>query len=238
MAKTFIAALVLCGTTALVYAFVPGWPKTSASGVGLLVVSCVASRLRVKLPGLTGTMSINLPFILLAVATLSISESMVVGCVSTLTQCLPAAQKKFNAIQAMFNVCNMALAVTATRLIFTWGALDAYVTSHPLRLVTAAAGFFLVNTIPVAVIISLTEKCSVVHTWAGMFQLSFPYYVISAATAGIVFTLAEHMGWLEPMAILLIMLGVLNSYRCYFPQVLYDEVNSSSGASAQAESGV
>lgn len=226
MAKAFIAGLVLCGITVLVWAFAFDWPKPSASGVALLVVSCLASRLRVKLPGLTGTMSVNLPFILLAVATLSISESMVVGCVSTLTQCLPAALKKFNAIQAAFNVCNMALAVTATRLILGSETLAAFVTPHPLRLVTAAAGYFLVNTIPVAIIISMTERCSVVHTWAGMFQLSFPYYVASAGIAGIVLTLAKHIGWLQPMAMLLIMFGVLHSYRCYFSQASRPGANS------------
>lgn len=238
MAKAFIAALVVSGMTALVCAFVLAWPQASVSGIVLLVVSCIASRLRVKLPGITGTMSVNLPFILLSVATLSISESMVVGCLSTLTQSLPSPQKRFNAIQTTFNVFNMALAVTATRLIFSCGALAAYVTSHPLRLVAAAAGFFLVNTIPVAIIISLTEECNVVYTWAGMLQLSFPYYVISAATAGIVLTVANHVGWLEPIAVLLLMVGVLHSYRRYFSDLPVIAAEGSSRADSAAGSAI
>src|SRR5262249_41661607 len=90
------------------------------------------------------------------------------------------------------------------------------VASHPLRLAIATAGFFLVNTIPVAVVIFLTEGKSVVRAWVGLLQLSFPYFLASAGVAGGVLTLATRVGWQGPIVVLSLMVGVFYSYRRYF----------------------
>jgi hypothetical protein len=90
------------------------------------------------------------------------------------------------------------------------------VASHPLRLAIAAAGFFLVNTITIAIVISLTESKNVGRAWLGMFQLSFPYFLASAGVAGVVLTLAARVGWQVPILVLPLMAGVYYSYRRYF----------------------
>src|SRR5258708_7026044 len=102
-------------------------------------------------------MSVNLSFILGAVAPMCPSGALVVACFSTFVQCLPRATQKFNTVQAIFNFSNMALAVAATRFLFGYPALNNMTTSHGLVLALAAAGFFVVNTVPVALVISLTE---------------------------------------------------------------------------------
>lgn len=221
MSKAFIALVVLCGLAVLVQALAHWQQVRFPAFVALLMVSLVASRLRVKLPGITGTMSVNLPFILVAVAILSVAESLLVACLSTLMQCLPRGQKKLNMVQAIFNFCNMALAVAVTRLIFESAAISGRVPSPSLRLAMAAAGFFVVNSVPVAIVISLTENAGMLRTWTGMFQLSLPYYVAAAGTAAAVLTLNGQIGWQAPAAMLPIMLGILHSYRRYFAGALH-----------------
>src|SRR5215831_5152573 len=103
ISKAFIALVVACGMGALALALVNRGPLKPSEFIALLAVSLVASRLRVKLPGVTGTMSVNLPFILVAVAELTMAEAMVIGCLSTLVQCLPKGGKKFNPVQTLFN---------------------------------------------------------------------------------------------------------------------------------------
>lgn len=214
-AKAFIGLITVSGTAVLAHALVHWQPPQFSEWLALLVISVVASRLRVKLPGLTGTMSVNLPFILVAIGTLSASESMIVGCVSSLTQSLPASRKRFNKVQAIFNVSNMALAIAATRAIY--GSMSpASANSSCLSLVVATAGFFIVNSMPVAIIISLTEHSHPARTWAEMFQLSFPYYVASAGIAGAALSMSGHIAWWHPVVILILVLGILHSYRRYF----------------------
>ena len=55
----------------------------------LLVLAVITARLKVKLPGLTGNMAVNLPFLLIAVAQLSMLEALLVALSSCGVQCSP-----------------------------------------------------------------------------------------------------------------------------------------------------
>jgi len=184
--------------------------------VSFLLVGCLAARLKVKLPGFTGTWSVNSPFILVAAAEMNTLEALLVGCASNFLQCLPRDRRKFSVTQVTFNFCTMALAIAATRLIYGSAAVAGYVGSPSLRLALATAGFFLANSVPVAIIISLTERKSVWGTWLGISQLSYPYFLASAGVAGGVLTLVSRVGWQVPLGILPLMIGVFYSYRRFF----------------------
>jgi len=175
----------------------------------------VAARLRIKLPGVTGTMSVNLPFILVAAAEMNTAEALAVGFISTFFQCLPKG-KKLNLMQAAFNCSTITLAVAATRFIYSAPSVASAVSSPSLRLAIAAAGYALANTVPVAIVIGLTEAVNTLRTWLEMLQLSFPYLVASAGIAGLTLTLTQEIGWQVPLAVLPIMLGIFQSYRRYF----------------------
>jgi len=218
--KAFITLVVAAGVAVLIDALFRWKPANLTAFLVLLTISVIASRLRVKMPGMTGVMSMNLPFILVAVAQLNTPEAMLVGCISTAVQSLPQAGRKINFIRLLFNFCNMALAVSATRLLYTSDALTSTLKSHPLLLAVAAAGFFAVNSIPVAIIIALTEKKNALRAWAAMFQLSYPYFLASAAIAGVVLTVPSQPGWQVPVLLLPLMVGVFYSYRRYFGSVV------------------
>ena len=214
-ARAFVALVLLAGGGLFAAAMLKPNSTGSLRFMCFLVVACLAARLKVKLPGITGSMSVNLPFILVAAAQMSAAEALVIGCISTSVQCLVTG-RKFNPVQIAFNFANMALAITATRAIFNSSAVSASIASPSLRLGLATAGFFLVNTIPVAIIIYLTEKTGILRTWAGMFQLSFPYYVASAGISAAVLNLNGRIGWEAPLAVLPLMAGIVHSYRRYF----------------------
>lgn len=215
-ARVFIATIAALGLAVFAMAF----RTVSASQTGLfiafLLVACLAARLKVKLPGITGNMSVNLPLILVSVAEMGMLQGLLVGCISNLVQCLPKAKQKLNLVQIVFNFGTMALAVSATRLIFGSPDLGAAISSPSLRLGIATAGFFLVNTLPVAIVIFLTEKKSVLRTWLEISRLSYPYFLASAGVAGGVLTIVSRVGWQVPAAILVLMLGVYYSYRRFF----------------------
>jgi hypothetical protein len=223
-ARAFITLVIVLGLCVAGDALAHAGAIHLARLAALVVVACVAARLKVKLPGLTGNMSVNLPFVLLAAAETSMMEALIVACLSNLVQCLPRDQQKFNLLRTVFNVCNMALAVEATRLVYGWPLMAGWVASPSLRLGVAAAAFFLVNTVPVAIVISLTESQSDravsgrgisrgFRAWLGITQLTFPYFLASAGVAAAVMTAASHVGWLVPAAILPVMLVFYYSYR-------------------------
>jgi len=218
-ARMFVALIVISGLLLLGDAVLNAKQVLTTKFLAFLLVACVAARLRIKLPGITGTMSVNLPFILVAAAEMNTAEALAVGFISTFFQCL-AKGKKFNGMQVAFNCSAITLAVAATRLIYTTHSLASMVSSPSLRLAVAAAGYALANTVPVAIVIGLTEAASMLRTWLDMLQLSFPYLVASAGVAGLTLTLSQGIGWQVPLAVLPIMAGIFQSYRRYFAATL------------------
>jgi hypothetical protein len=215
-ARTFITVVVVLGLCVLGTAIASAAAIHPVRFIAFLLVACLAARMKVKLPGVTGSMSVNLPFILVAVAEMGQLEALLIACLSSLTQCLPRDRRKFNWLQISFNVSAMALAVEATGLIYRASFLGDQVASRPLRLAIASAAYFLVNTIAVAIVLSLTESKNVARAWLAMFQLSFPYFLASAGVVGVVLTLAARIGWQIPVLVLPLMAGVFYSYRRYF----------------------
>ena len=214
-ARMFVALIVISGLLVLGDAVLNAKSMPTPRFVAFLLVACVAARLRIKLPGVTGIMSVNLPFILVAAAQMNTAEALVVGFISTFFQCLPKG-KKLNLMQAAFNCSTITLAVAATRFIYAASPVVSAVSSPSLRLAIAAAGYALANTVPVAIVIGLTEAVNVLRTWLEMLQLSFPYLVASAGIAGLTLTLTQEIGWQVPLAVLPIMVGIFQSYRRYF----------------------
>lgn len=215
-ARIFVALVIVSGFVFLGIAVRNAHTLATVRFVALLVLASLAARLKVKLPGLTGTMSVNLPFILLAAALTGSAEALTVGFVSTFAQSLPRGNQKLNLVQIIFNSCAITLAVATARMIFVSASVAATLGSPSLRLALAAAGYFLVNTIAVSLVISLSEGANLMRTWSEMFQLSFVYLVASAGVAGIALTLGQEIGWQVPLAMLPIMLGVFISYRRFF----------------------
>ena len=115
-ARLFIAVVVLCGTTVLTYTVLHGSSHNPLKFISYMIIALVASRLKVNLPGITGTMSVNFLFLLLGVLELSFSETMALGCAAVVVQCLD--RERPAPIQVAFNVCSTALAIAATFIVY------------------------------------------------------------------------------------------------------------------------
>src|SRR5438874_3796554 len=78
--------------------------------LGLAVAAAVSSRLKVKLPGLNGNMSVNLPFIFIALRQLNSIEAFVVAGSAVFIQSIPKAPHKFVPVRAIFNLSTALVA--------------------------------------------------------------------------------------------------------------------------------
>ncbi len=182
--------------------------------VGLVVAGAVSSRFKIKLPGLDGNMSVNLPFIFMAMTQLSMAEALVVGGVSVLIQSIPRAPHKFAPIQAAFNLSTAVVAVGLGWLVFHAGA-----TLHlnaAFALVLGCATHLLISTAAVAVIISLTAGRAPWRTWSDIFQLSFPYYLASTGLSSIAAGVGAHASVPMLVGFVFVMFVTYRSYRLYF----------------------
>jgi hypothetical protein len=195
---------------------------------GLLLVSTLTARLKVKLPGLSSNMSVSLPFLLIAMTRLSLLEMLCTATVSVFTQSVPKSPHKFNPVHALFNV---STGILATGL--GWEAFHraaAARTDSTASLLLGCMAYLLASTLPVAGIISLTENQGALRTWSELVHLSFPYFVASAGLASIALSLQGNTTWSLLVGMLLVSLVMYRSYRRYF--VL---ANTSTPVSAPAE---
>jgi len=78
-AKLLISLVVAAGTGVLLYGAIHPTSKNIAQFICYLLIAILASRLKVNLPGITGTMSVNFLFILLGILELSFTETLVLG---------------------------------------------------------------------------------------------------------------------------------------------------------------
>jgi hypothetical protein len=215
LATIFICAVAGLGVSLLGYSVVEFRALHHYPFLLLLAVSALASRMKVKLPGINGNMSVNLPFILIAAAQLSLFEGMLVALVSSAVQTLPKRGGQFSPVKLLFNVNMMGLAAGICTLLWHRQSLAGHNWSGSLPLVVSCAAFFLVNTFPVATIISLTEGASLLRTWSSIFQLSFLYYLACTGLMSIIGAVSHQISWIMPLALLPVMAMVYMSFRMY-----------------------
>ena len=181
--------------------------------LSLLVATVLTSKMRVKLPGLASTMSVNLPFLLLAVAKLNLLEASLVAIAAGLAQCL-GGNSRPEPLKVLFSVSTLVNAVAASFVVFHHVGFEGKMGSTVIWTVAAAAMYFLANTIPVATIIAVTQNQRASKVWSDFFLWTFPYYAMGTGAAAIVGSLqTASLVALLPTA--LVAFGVYRSYAMF-----------------------
>ncbi len=212
-AQIFIGLVVVVGTAVLVYGAVHQTSKNIAEFICYLGIAILASRLKVNLPGITGTMSVNFLFILLGILELSFSETLTLGCLSILIQSL--YPERPNVVQATFNVCAGAFSTALAYFVYHYSGFEAIVDSRPLLLGVAATTYFIANTGSIAVVISLTEGRSLKRLFTECYLWSFPYYLVGAGIAGMIGWFNRKFYWETSLLLIPIIYLIYRSYRLY-----------------------
>jgi diguanylate cyclase (GGDEF)-like protein/putative nucleotidyltransferase with HDIG domain len=214
-ARTFIALVTLAGVGCMVGSIFTSQSSGMVRFFCYVAVALVASRMKVVLPGINGTMSVSFLFILLGVLDLSFSETLALGCLVTLVQCYWGMSRRLTWVQVVFNVCGTALAASVAYGVFHSGLRVVLNGSRPLLLLCAAASYFIANTIPIAVVISMTEHRPLRKIWHECYFWSFPYYLVGAGIAGLVSWMDQVVGWQTSLLVLPAVYVIYRSYCLY-----------------------
>jgi hypothetical protein len=218
--QMFIGAMMLAALGFAGYASFLSHTMHPYLAMAVLALAIATSRMKAKLPGINGNMSVNLPFLLTAAVNLSSAEAVLVTCVSTAVQCWPRNKAKFNAQQMTFNLSMMTFASTVASVLAHPALLNRNPgSSDALGLVLAAGALFLGQTAPVAGIVALSEKKKASSVWWELAHLAFPYYVVSAGVTSIVQAVGVHLGWALALGVFPVMYGIHRSYRVYFSRM-------------------
>jgi diguanylate cyclase (GGDEF)-like protein/putative nucleotidyltransferase with HDIG domain len=178
-----------------------------------LIIAVLASTMKVKLPGMDSNMSVHFLFVLLGVLELSLAETLVIGCMAALAQCF--WKQKPDPIKLAFNVFGMTPIAIGVTYDAYHGLAGVLHNSMSLQLVAAACTYFITNTAPIAVIISLSERRPLRGIWKETYFWSLPFYLVGAAVVGSLDFSARYVGWESALLVLPIMYWIYRSYQLY-----------------------
>ncbi len=214
-ARAFIAGMALMGLVCLATALWQWQFTDPVKFTCYLIAALLASSLKVSLPGIEGTLSVNFLFTLLGILELSLPQTLVIGLASTLAQFYWKPARRVKLVQLIFNLSQVtvssAVAYGAYKLVVIY-VLHA---PGPLALLVAAITHFGCNTAAMSTIIGLTEDKPIPKVWTASYLWSFPYYMVGAAAAGLVHFLNRHIGWQSSLLILPPIYLMYRSYRLY-----------------------
>src|SRR5580658_1490294 len=205
-AKAFIAFVIIAGAFTLGHGL---WNWSSADQARFLsysIIALVASGMKVSLPSVPGTMSMNFVFVLIGISEFSLGETLVAGCLGTLVQSLFYAKIRPKPVQLAFNFASAACSIEAAYTV-------AHLPKFQSGLLTAAT-FFLTNTLFIAAVIALTERKNLWSVWGDYFW-SFPNYLVGAAAAWVVDVSGHLIGWQPSLLLMPILYVIYRSHRMY-----------------------
>jgi signal transduction histidine kinase len=213
IAKIYIASILLLGLASAVGA---DWRLLRPwEFLAVLSVAVLASGMKVRLPGIFGTLSVNYLFILLGVADMTLGEALAIGCGSALVQCLWNAKNRVRVVQAAFSTMNVAVGVTVCYAFYHMPLVQSLNHGTPLAMMAASLLYFAMNTGGVATVISLTEGKSLLSTWRECYFWSFPFYLVAASLVWIVRSVDVRTQWLNVLVLFPVIYVIYYSYRMY-----------------------
>jgi putative nucleotidyltransferase with HDIG domain len=214
-AHAFIAVMCLGACACFALAFFH-WQSSDPVKFGCYLIAAVlASSLKVTLPGIEGTLSVNFLFTLLGILELGYSETLVIVLASTLGQAYLRRKQQVKLVQFAFNWSQLTISSAIAYGAYKLVAIYILHAPGPLALLVAAITHFSCNTAAMSTIIGLTENKSVAKVWNDSYLWSFPYYMVGAAAAGLVHFLNAHVGWQSSLLVLPPIYLMYRSYRLY-----------------------
>jgi hypothetical protein len=184
-AKAYIA-LVLASGSVILFLAARWWSFASLSQfAALLCFTLFASTLKVRIPGMTSTMSPNFAFLLIGIAFFSFSQVVVAALCAALLQSFWRPKSSPGLVQVLFSaatlVLSSAFAFAGSHLIVR--PFDA---NNVVALVLLAGTFYLsMNTVLVSIVVGLTEQQPIRQVWQNCYEWVFPYFAFGIVIVGL-----------------------------------------------------
>jgi len=206
-ARIYITGVVLSGCALL--GACPWWTAPE-SNLRLfwfyLLLAVLASGMKVRLPGIRSTCSLNFVVYLLAVVQLTLAETVYLVCAGSLVQTVWRTARPPSMVQIAFNIAAMVVAILPPFALYArWPGLPT--------LALSAALFYSVNTALVSLVIALTQQKTLTDVWNICYLWTLPYYLLGALVVAGADASRTRFGWNTSLLLLPLMYMVYRHYR-------------------------
>ena len=184
-AKTYIALVISAGAAVLLVAAATMPTSGLQQFVIYLSLAGLASTLKVRIPGMEGTMSPNFLFLLLAMAACRLSEVVIISLVAALVQSLWAARRP-RLVQVAFSAATLMLSAAAAYLLGHLPVSTSAAGSAVPLVLLAGSLYFPLNSGMVSVVIGLVERQPLKLVMLRCYQWVFRHFMGGIIFAGLI----------------------------------------------------
>ncbi len=228
-AKAFIAVIGLAGLTGMALTF-HGWtPQLGPRFLVYLALAIATSGMKVTFPGIQGSISVRFVFTMLALVELSTPETLVLAVVGAASQTI-WHKGPISFVRLFFNTTCAALAALAAIWFYSKPWFTHVAEGELLRLVLAGVAYFIVNIVPVATVVALTEGQNIQALIRSFLDWSLGYYLAGVSLAEIVHRATARLGWTFTLLLLPPLYLIYRSFRLYFAKMEQDRAHAESMA--------
>ncbi len=185
-AQWYVYAVMAAGASALASSLRGGFHVSSPLLFAVyLILAILVSPLKMRLPGVEATYSLNFFFVLIGLYYFSAGETAMVGCAAVVAQSCLGARRRPRPLQLAFNMASDSLSVACAFALTQIAPLRAVAADRPALLAASAFVQFSVNTFVISGILSLLEGRPLREVCGEWYEWSLPVYLIGAALVGL-----------------------------------------------------
>jgi len=214
-ARIYVACVITLGLTAVLNAPVQWVESRTVQYVCYLLVCAFASGLKVRLPAIKGTMSVSYVFVLLAIVEFTLFQALLLALLSGIVQTYWKAKSRPKFMRSAFNISSLLVSADIGFKVFHFGNGILLKDYMIVSLGLTACAYFLANTILVAIVVSLTERRTLLSIYKQCYLWYLPYYMMGAWAAGLVQKANTMFGWPVSLLTIPVLVVVYRSYRLY-----------------------
>ncbi len=150
-----------------------------------LLLSVLASVVKLRLPGMDSTYSLSFLFLLYGITHFSLAETLLAGCAAAVAQSLLNTKRRASPIQVLFNAANVTISVAICFLIARVWLAAGMAQYRPAVLAVVACFYFIANTVLVSGVLSLLQNKPLREVCRQWYVWSFPYYLVGVTLVGL-----------------------------------------------------
>jgi diguanylate cyclase (GGDEF)-like protein/putative nucleotidyltransferase with HDIG domain len=224
-AKFYVAIVLSAGTLTLVLQLTRFQaPDRFLFGIYLLL-TILASAIRLRLPTVLTTLSVNFLSILVGLILFSRPEAILLAIAGTVVQSLWRPRTRPEPIHVAFTACSAGFAVMAAHTVFH-GPLNRLLgPQNPLLLALTASVYVAVNSVLIAGLIALMSRKPFGATWYRTYFWVLPYYFAAGSTAWLIVVLGRQITWQAALVLLPLVYFVYRSHRMSLDRLEADKTH-------------
>ncbi len=218
-AIAYVIAIVMLAVPVAVSAALEFESQVPLRTICYVLISVLAARIKVALPGLKGTMTSAFFVALIAIAELSLPEALLVVASQTITQSLWNTQTRPSLLRMTFNMAGLTLAASSAHRIIHFALPGAGIESHVVKVVTGALVYFVLNALLFAGAVSISEGRPLLGLLRESCVWGFPFFLIGASIAAIATKVSETVGWESTVLAFAVVMIVHRYYKIYLERL-------------------